>query len=71
MPHFQLPSACFRFLLDAQQDHTGEQEDVLQRLVEGWRAEEAQAKQQGGKSIAFLGQKMTPISESKLAQSVI
>ena len=40
--------AWFRFVLDAQQGHNGEQEDELQRLVEGWRKEEeVKLRQQG------------------------
>ena len=40
--------AWFRFVLDAQKGHSGEQEDELQRLVEGWRKEEeVKLRQQG------------------------
>ena len=45
--------AWFRFVLDAQEGHSGEQEDELQRLVEGWRQKEEEDKQrqQGRNSV--------------------
>ena len=48
--------AWFRFVLDAQEGHSGEQEDELQRLVEGWRQKEEEDKrrQQGRDSAEFL-----------------
>ena len=48
--------AWFRFVLDAQEGHSGEQEDELQRLVEGWRQKEEEDKrrQQGRDSVELL-----------------
>ena len=63
--------AWFRFVLDAQEGHSGEQEDELQRLVEGWRHkdEEDKRRQQGRDSIEIqigpvfhICAKFTPMS---------